>query len=99
MPPGPVRVLMVSSEVESLARTGGLGDAVEALSRSLGSLGADVLIVTPKYAVTRVPAGSGRWPAPVVAPLGLGHARTLGVLEARLAGPSAPRVALLTEGQ
>ena len=29
----PMNVLMVSSEVESLARTGGLGDAVEALSR------------------------------------------------------------------
>ncbi|HEX4628235.1 MAG TPA: glycogen/starch synthase, partial [Gemmatimonadales bacterium] len=90
---------MVSAEVESLARTGGLGDAVEALSRALGSLGADVLIVTPKYGVTRVPAGSSRWPSPVVAPLGLGHARTLGVLEARLAGSSAPRVALLAEGQ
>ena len=94
-----MNVLMVSSEVESLARTGGLGDAVEALSRSLGSLGNDVLVVTPRYGVTRVPAGAGRWPSPVVAPLGLGHARELGVLEARLAGPSAPRVAMLSDAQ
>ena len=90
MPPGPVRVLMVSSEVESLARTGGLGDAVEALSRALARLGADVVVATPKYGVTRVPAGVRSWPGPAVAPLGLGHARWLGVLEARLTGWSSP---------
>jgi starch synthase len=111
MPPGPVRVLMVSSEVESLARTGGLGDAVEALSRALASLGADVVVVTPKYGVARVPSGVRAWRGPVVAPLGLGHARWLGVLEARLTGPAAagarrdgvasraPRATLLCDGQ
>jgi starch synthase len=110
MAPGPVRVLMVSSEVESLARTGGLGDAVEALSRSLASLGADVVVATPKYGVSRVPAGVRSWPSPVIAPLGLGHARTLGILETRLAGPSAtaareavahraPRAMLLCDAQ
>ena len=108
MPPGPVRVLMVSSEVESLARTGGLGDAVEALSRALASLGADVVVATPKYGVTRVPSGVRSWPGPVVAPLGLGHARWMGVLEGRLTGPlpagrdgasGAPRVTLLCDSQ
>jgi starch synthase len=111
MPPGPVRVLMVSSEVESLARTGGLGDAVEALSRALASLGADVVVATPRYGVTRVPASVRSWPVPVVAPLGLGHARTLGVLEARLTGSApatpareaaarrAPRATLLCDEQ
>jgi starch synthase len=88
MPSGPVRVLMVSSEVESLARTGGLGDAVEALSRALAAQGASVVVATPRYGVTRVPAGAQPWPDPVVAPLGLGHARTMGVLEAPLAGPA-----------
>ena len=92
MPPGSVRVLMVSSEVESLARTGGLGDAVEALSRALSSLGASVVVATPRYGVTRVPAGAQMWPEPVVAPLGLGHARTMGVLEARLVGSGRPVV-------
>ena len=95
----PMNILMVSSEVESLARTGGLGDAVEALSRALGSLGADVLVVTPKYGTTRVPAGARRWPSAVAAPLGLGHVRELGVLEARLAGHSSPRVGLLEDTQ
>jgi starch synthase len=94
-----MNVLMVSSEVESLARTGGLGDAVEALSRALASLGVDVLVATPKYGVTRVPEGANWWPRSVVAPLGLGHARALGVLEARLSGASGPRVTLLTDTQ
>ncbi len=107
MPSGPLRVLMVSSEVESLARTGGLGDAVEALSRALSAQGASVVVATPRYGVTRVPAGSQAWPDPVVAPLGLGHARTMGVLEARLTGAArvatarevlrAPRAALLCD--
>jgi len=90
MPSRPARILMVSSEVESLARTGGLGDVVEALSRSLSSLGVDVVVVTPKYGVTRVPVDAHWWSRPVVAHLGLGHARQLGVLEARLGRQAAP---------
>ncbi len=95
----PLRILMVSSEVESLARTGGLGDVVEALSRSLEASGdADVVIATPKYGVTRVPPGARWWTSPVTAPLGLGHARSLGVLEARL-GPRGPRACMLADAQ
>ncbi len=102
---------MVSSEVASLARTGGLGDVVEALARSLAARGADVVVVTPKYGVTRVPAGARTWGTGVAAPLGLGHTRELGVLEARMAphesappsrsGPPGglPRVCLLSEAQ
>jgi starch synthase len=75
---------MISSEVASLARTGGLGDVVEALSATLARRGADVVVVTPKYGVTRVPSEARHWPSPVIAPLGLGHARPLGVLEAPL---------------
>ncbi len=86
----PLRILMVSSEVASLARTGGLGDAVEALAFELAALGADVVVVTPRYGVTRTPAGAKWWPEPVVAPLGLGHARTLGVLDARLVRGARP---------
>ncbi len=109
MAPGSVRVLMVSSEVESLARTGGLGDAVEALSRALGSFGADVVVATPKYGVTRVPPDARLWASPIVAPLGLGHARTMGVLEAPLRGSSTgaarnagvdrPRACMLCDGE
>src|SRR5215469_16185780 len=98
MPGRATRILMVSSEVESLARTGGLGDVVEALSRELQGLGADIVIATPKYGVTRVPVDARWWPEPVVAPLGLGHARELGVLESRPAARGGsgrgPRVCL-----
>jgi starch synthase len=110
MPSRPARILMVSSEVESLARTGGLGDVVEALSRSLAGRGADVLVVTPKYGTTRIPVDAQWWSSPVTAPLGMGHSRELGVLEARLAPHAGrpvaaqnaggrPRVCLLTDAE
>ena len=56
-----MRILMISSEVESLARTGGLGDVVEALSLALASVGAEVMVVTPLYGVSRVPRQVTRW--------------------------------------
>jgi arylsulfatase A-like enzyme len=62
-----MRILMVSSEVESLARTGGLGDVVEALSLALAELGDDVLVVTPLYGVTRLPVSTMRWPGTIPA--------------------------------
>jgi starch synthase len=60
-----MRILIVSSEVESLARTGGLGDVVEALSLAMASLGEEVLVVTPLYGVTTAPSTAQRWPDPV----------------------------------
>jgi starch synthase len=104
MPPRVKRLLMVSSEVESLARTGGLGDVVDALSRAVAAAGVDVVVVTPKYGISRIPVDARWWRAPVAAPLGLGHSRELGVLEARLggrggfAGPSA-RACMLADAQ
>lgn len=50
--PRPLRVLMVASEVAPLARAGGLGDVVQGLARALGSMGVEVVIVTPYYGVT-----------------------------------------------
>jgi starch synthase len=81
--PRPPRVLMISSELESFARTGGLGDAVEALSRALAELGADVVVVSPLYGVTKVPANAAWWDAPVPARVGWGPGdeHPLGVLE------------------
>src|SRR5580698_9783384 len=57
----PVRVLMISSEVDPFARSGGLGDAVGGLSRALARLGADVVVVTPLYGVTKIPQAGGSW--------------------------------------
>ena len=74
---------MISSEVESLARTGGLGDVVEALSLALAEAGLEVIVVTPRYGVTRMPVGATRWPALVEARWGWGphDVRMLRVLE------------------
>lgn len=44
-----MKILMVSAEVFPFAKTGGLADAVEALSKSLSSLGNDVKIIMPRY--------------------------------------------------
>ena len=42
---------MISSEVESLARTGGLGDVVEALSLALAEIGLLLFTVTVAFNV------------------------------------------------
>ncbi|MDF2697609.1 MAG: glgA, partial [Labilithrix sp.] len=74
---------MISAEVESLARTGGLGDVVEALSLALAEIGLDVLVVTPRYGVTRMPLRTTRWHDKIGARWGWGpdDVRSLGVLE------------------
>ena len=40
---------MVASECEPFAKTGGLADVVDALSRALGRLGHEVDVYLPKY--------------------------------------------------
>ncbi|MBS2013993.1 MAG: glycogen synthase [Deltaproteobacteria bacterium] len=79
----PQRILLISSEVESLARTGGLGDVVEALSIALARLGAHTLVVTPLYGVTKVPRTTQRWPGTVPIRFGWGpdDVRHAGVVE------------------
>lgn len=81
------RILMISSEVESLARTGGLGDVVEALSLALAERGAHVLVVTPLYGVTRLPRTTSRWPGSVDVRWGWGpgDARQVSVVELEMA--------------
>ncbi|MDB4936960.1 MAG: hypothetical protein JWP87_3932 [Labilithrix sp.] len=83
----PQRILMISSEVESLARTGGLGDVVEALSHALAERGAHVLVVTPLYGVTRMPRTTVRWPGTVGIRYGWGphDVRHASVVEAEIA--------------
>jgi starch synthase len=73
-------VVMISSEVASLARTGGLGDVVDSLSAAMRDLGHQVLVVTPRYAVTRMPETAHRWPNDVTLRLGAGS-RRVSVLE------------------
>jgi starch synthase len=44
-----MKILMIASEAEPFAKTGGLGDAVAALSRALSRAGHDVRVVLPRY--------------------------------------------------
>ena len=59
----PLRVAMIAAECEPWAKTGGLGDVVDALSRSLGRLPAaidgPVDVFLPRYRSVPVPAGTG----------------------------------------
>ncbi|MBX3189743.1 MAG: glycogen/starch synthase [Labilithrix sp.] len=96
------RILMISSEVESLARTGGLGDVVDALSLALAERGAQVMVVTPLYGVTRLPRATHRWPGEVVVRWGWGPAdvRHGGVVEletSRFDSGGSRRVCLLDD--
>lgn len=77
----PTRILMISSEVESLARTGGLGDVVEALSLAMARRGAHVLVVTPRYRVSTVPRMTFSWRGGVPVTPFAGGERLTGVVE------------------
>jgi starch synthase len=95
----PLRILMITSEMESLARTGGLGDVAEALSLNLARLGAHVLVVTPLYGVSRVPRSASRWDGAVPARVGWGPSdvRQCGVVELPPREEGRLRVCLLDE--
>ncbi|PYN17082.1 MAG: glycogen synthase GlgA, partial [Candidatus Rokuibacteriota bacterium] len=45
----PLRLLLISSEVEPFAKTGGLADVAGALPQALATLGHDVRVLMPKY--------------------------------------------------
>ena len=44
-----MRVAMIASECEPYAKTGGLADVVDALSRALGQAGHEVDVYLPRY--------------------------------------------------
>jgi starch synthase len=100
--PRPPRILLISSEVESLARTGGLGDVVDALSLALAEKGAHVLVVTPLYGVTRLPRTTNRWPGTVGirhgwAPSEIRHAGVVELETSRFATGGSRRVCLVDD--
>ncbi len=53
-----MHIAMVASECEPYAKTGGLADVVDALSRALGELGHEVDVYLPRYRGIEVPPGS-----------------------------------------
>ncbi|MBI2426252.1 MAG: glycogen synthase [Candidatus Kerfeldbacteria bacterium] len=58
----PLRVLFVTSELNPLAKVGGLGDVAGALPRALRELGVDVRVALPKYEVIDI----AKYPAKLV---------------------------------
>ena len=53
-----MRIAMVASECEPFAKTGGLADVVDALSRALGQLGHEVDVYLPRYRGVAIPEGA-----------------------------------------
>lgn len=83
-----MRILMVTSEATPFAKSGGLADAVSALSRALGRLGHDVRIVMPRYA--SVPSdGLERHTTGLTAAMGYGPVGA-GLLEGSLPDSDVP---------
>ncbi len=78
-----MRILMVSSEVETFARSGGLGDVVLGLSRALARLGHEVCVVTPLYGTTSLTRDHHWWygRVPVRVGWGANDVREVGVCE------------------
>jgi starch synthase len=85
--PRPLRVLMVCAELAPFARSGGLGDVMQGLSSALGTMGVEVAVATPLYAVTNLDSAAGPycWSRPLWVPLG-GDVRQVGVHETVAAG-------------
>ncbi len=65
-----MRVAMVSSECEPFAKTGGLADVVDALSRALGQAGHEVDVYLPRYRGIDPPGDAERLDLFVPTPFG-----------------------------
>ena len=82
--PGRLRILLIASEVEPFAKTGGLADVAGALPRALTALGHDVRVFVPKYRGVETVAGHLSTALPRVhVPMG-DRTREGAVLEGRL---------------
>lgn len=67
-----MKVLMISPEITPYSKTGGLGDAVAALSKYMAAHGHEVRIVTPAYGSVKRDDSWTRYPDPVRVELGFG---------------------------
>jgi starch synthase len=81
-----LRVLLVASEVEPFAKTGGLADVTGALPRALADLGHDVRVLLPRYPGVERTAGELRPAVPALAVPISDHRVPGAVLEGRLGG-------------
>jgi len=79
-----MRIAMVASECEPFAKTGGLADVVDALSRALGQLGHEVDVYLPRYRGVAIPEGAEQLDLSV--PMGLGRQVPVRLLSASARG-------------
>ena len=79
-----MRVAMVASECEPFAKTGGLADVVDALSRALGQLGHEVDVYLPLYRGIEPPGPVERLDLSI--PTGMGGQVQVSVLSAQARG-------------
>lgn len=83
-------VLMVTSEIVPFAKTGGLADAVGALSAELRRQGNDVRIILPRYyPIDLKKRGIRQIPGPLGVPMGYGE-EWVGIWETELPGSGVP---------
>ncbi len=80
-----MRIAMVASECEPFAKTGGLADVVDALSRALGELGHQVDVYLPRYRGLEPPGPPSRLTVTVPG-AGTGGSARVEVLTARADG-------------
>ena len=87
----PIRVAFIAAECEPWAKTGGLGDVVDALARALGQVGGDELaglvdVFIPRYRSVPVPAGVRTIQLSVPDPLAAGGSSDMRLLVAETHG-------------
>jgi starch synthase len=80
-----VRVAFISAECEPFAKTGGLGDVVDALARALASVKSDITapvdVFLPRYRGVEVPAGAASRPLAVPDPTATDGVTTVSLVE------------------
>jgi starch synthase len=88
---GPMRVAFIAAECEPWAKTGGLGDVVDALARALGQVGGGELddlvdVYLPRYRSVPVPEDARTVPLTVADPLAQGGRSDIQLLVAETHG-------------
>jgi starch synthase len=92
-----MRILHVASEVAPYSKTGGLGDVLAALPGALARLGADVTVVTPRYAsIDPEQHGLAKWLSPIEVAVG-SNIQEVGVYEGRAPGGGRARLLFIDE--
>lgn len=79
-----MRIAMIASECEPFAKTGGLADVVDALSRALGQLGHEVDVYLPRYRGLDPPVNAERLDLSV--PTGIGRQVAVSLLSTPVRG-------------